>query len=902
MKSLLLTLLAGLANAVSAPAAEPAPRPNILLIVSEDNGPELGCYGDPFARTPNLDHLAAQGVRFERAFVTQAGCSQSRASILTGLYPHQHGQIGLATWGFRLSRDDTPNLVRTLKDAGYRTGIIGKLHIAPESVFPFDFRAIESGNFARKNLRAYATQAKAFIEESDRPFFLIVNYPEAHSPWLRQVEELPADPLAGNEVKAMPYMGIDPPGLRETVADYYNSIARLDALVGDLLEVLQKSGRADDTLVVYTSDHGADMLRGKRTCYEGGLRIPLLLRWPGRIEPQVRGELVSTTDLVPTVLNAAGLPAFPGLPGRALQPLLTADETPWREHVFAEYHLHSAANFFPQRAVRTDRYKLIENLLPDRKHPDFDTTLRKLSKEAAPEGAGRGPDLEAALAAAPPDVAAAYERMRRPPRFELYDLQDDPHEFRNLAGSPEHADTLAELSKTLTTWRRATQDPLLDPDILQRLAAEVGAVRSKSDGRRTDWRYPEYFRGEAPAGGEAASGNDEDDAAAIASTDHAPFLEKSELFRELSDGFTLYRIPGIVVTARGTVLAYCEARKFTGADRGEIEIHLRRSTDGGRTFSPAVQVAHFGPRLPRNPHMPEEKKKKDMGGPDEQTVNNPVAIAARDGTVHLLYCVEYMRVFHVRSDDDGETWSQPAEITEVFDRFRPELDWQAVAIGPGHGAELTGGRLVAPFWMATYEPGAPLRKAVGTVFSDDGGRTWQRGDVAVRDVGEPNIAPLPEGGAILTARNNHPQRRRLLTRSPDGATGWSGAEYAEELLESGCMAGIVAHPGTPSVPGPLLLFSNPQTVEKEGAARRDVTVHLSRDQGKTWPVSRTLQRGPSAYSDLAVLPDGTVLCFYESGTDEPVVKRPRDWAYAHLTLARFNLPWLLENVDSPNDR
>ena len=107
------------------------------------------------------------------------------------------------------------------------------------------------------------------------------------------------------------------------------------------------------------------------------------------------------------------------------------------------------------------------------------------------------------------------------------------------------------------------------------------------------------------------------------------------------------------------MLAYCEARKFSDADRGEIEIHLRRSTDGGRTFSAAKQVAHLGPRLPRNPHMPKKQGTKDMGGPDEQTVNNPVAIAARDGTVHLLYCVEYMRAFHLRSEDDGLTWSTP---------------------------------------------------------------------------------------------------------------------------------------------------------------------------------------------------------------------------------------------------
>jgi sialidase-1 len=371
-----------------------------------------------------------------------------------------------------------------------------------------------------------------------------------------------------------------------------------------------------------------------------------------------------------------------------------------------------------------------------------------------------------------------------------------------------------------------------------------------------------------------------------------PLMEKTVLFTERADGFTLYRIPGIVVTAKGTVLAYCEARKFSDADRGEIEIHLRRSIDGGRTFAPAKQVAHLGPRLPRNPHMPAKKATKDMGGPNEQTVNNPVAIATPSGAVHLIYCVEYMRAFHLHSDDDGQTWSTPVEITSTFDAFRPDLDWQAIATGPGHAIEMKDGRLCVPFWMATYEKKAPLRKAVGTIFSDDGGKTWQRGDIALPEAGEPNIAPLADGGVILTARNNDPRNRRVVARSPDGATQWTKPTFANELLEPGCMAGITTHPGRAPKPGPLLIFSNPHTTEREHAARRDVTIHLSRDDGLTWPVSKTLQSGPSAYSDLAVLPDGTVLCFYESGTDKPAIKRKRDWAYANLTLARFNLEWI----------
>lgn len=475
-----------------------APKPNILLIVSEDNGPQLGCYGDPYARTPNLDRLSSQGVRFNRAFVPQAGCSQSRASFFTGLYPHQHGQIGLATWGFRLYREDTPNLPRSLKAAGYRTGIIGKLHINPESAFPFDFHEITGANFNRKMLSDYAKHAESFITASDEPFFLSVNFPDAHDPWLRQVDGLPKTPQTGSEVKAMPYMGLDPPGMREMIADYYNSIARLDSCVGDLLAALEKSGKAANTLVIYLGDHGADFLRGKRTSYEGGLRIPLLLRWPGVIQPQARDELVSTIDLMPTVLAACGIESPPNLPGMPLQPLFANGTGKWRTHLFAEYHTHAAAaNYHPQRSVRTDRFKLIENLLPDTVNPDYADTLRKITRDAEKRGyTGFSESLHEAIANS--EARSAYAVMQKPTRYELYDLQADPHEFRNLAAAPEHADTLAALAQSLTQWREDTNDPLLKPENLARLTAEVTAVTSKSESKQLIWGYPSYFFGLEP--------------------------------------------------------------------------------------------------------------------------------------------------------------------------------------------------------------------------------------------------------------------------------------------------------------------------------------------------------------------------------------------------------------------
>lgn len=478
---LFIALLAtGLGASLPVPAAE---RPNILLIISEDNGPELGCYGEPSVKTPHLDRLAGQGVRFDRAYVPQAGCSQSRAAYLTGLYPHQNGQIGLATWKFRLYSERTPNLVRGLKNAGYRTGIIGKLHVNPAAAFPFDVHKIPSSNFGRKKLKDYAKEARRFIDGSDRPFLLSVNYPDPHRPFLRQVGGRPRNPLAADDVKPLACFGpgVDSPELRQQVADYYNCMTRLDSLVGDLLEVLEKSGKADDTLIVYFGDHGADLLRGKRTSYEGGVRIPLILRWGNRWRG-VRKELVSTLDLMPTLLTAAGLKPPANLPGRSLLPLLDGRSKRWRTHLFTEFHLHSAHNYFPQRTVRDNRFKLIQNLLPGEVNPGYDFTLNRFF-----------PGLQKTIAASP--VAAAYALMRQPPEFELYDLAADPHEFRNLAADPRHASTLNDLRARLLKWRRDTGDPLLNPENVRRLQREVRACFKDGKPEKAGLRltYPDYF-------------------------------------------------------------------------------------------------------------------------------------------------------------------------------------------------------------------------------------------------------------------------------------------------------------------------------------------------------------------------------------------------------------------------
>ncbi|MFM2141600.1 MAG: hypothetical protein RLZZ476_144 [Verrucomicrobiota bacterium] len=370
--------------------------------------------------------------------------------------------------------------------------------------------------------------------------------------------------------------------------------------------------------------------------------------------------------------------------------------------------------------------------------------------------------------------------------------------------------------------------------------------------------------------------------ATIASAE--PLLEKVDVFPANTNGIARYRIPGIVVTPKGTVLAYSEARRNSSSDWGEIEIHLRRSTDGGKTWEAGKHIAHHGTRMEGNPH------KKKGGGEKEQTVNNPVAIVDRDtGAIEFLYCINYARCYAMRSTDDGLTWSTPVDVTATFEPFRKHYEWKVIATGPGHGIQLKSGRLVVPIWLAYGKEGDHAPSAAATIYSDDHGKTWIAGDLAVPNEGEfgnPNetmLTELSDGRVMLVTRSVSKPNRKIITLSPNGAKGWSKPAFHDQLWEPICMASITAHPSQPGT----LVYSNPHTLKlnadgKETPAgrgkRENLSIKLSRDDGKTWPVSKTLDAGPSAYSDLAVLTDGTVLCLWETKND--------------IQCARFNLEWI----------
>lgn len=472
--------------------AQESTQPNILLIVSEDNGPELGCYGTQEVTTPRLDKLARNGVKFENAFVTYSVCSPSRSTLFTGLYPHQNGQIGLATHKYRMY-ESFKTLPGYLKEAGYRTGCLGKIHVNPEAAIPFDFHEIKESNFNKERLPLYAEKSAAFINASDRPFFLMVNFPDAHCPWQKQVDGMPAHPLEPEDIdKAIPFVGIDNQRLRGLTADYYNSINRLDESVGMLLDALEASGKEQNTLIIYLGDHGAQFSRGKCSNYEAGLRVPIIINWPGKVVAnQVKEELISSVDLLPTLLAVAGVEVPPNLPGISLLPLVQESQSyEPREYVFADGAGSTPFYFYPRRSVRNQRFKLIHNLAYQKENPKFEYYA------TAMYGTGT---LKESIAEASEEVRQAYQTWRKPPEFELYDLENDPYEFQDLSGDPAHASTLETLKTALKVWQESTRDPLGQPELLARLIAEVDSVNRQYPewGYRDDpnfqWKYPEYF-------------------------------------------------------------------------------------------------------------------------------------------------------------------------------------------------------------------------------------------------------------------------------------------------------------------------------------------------------------------------------------------------------------------------
>lgn len=477
-----LAALALLVLPVASPAQETKPR-NVVVVVADDMGLQAGCYGDTVAKTPNLDRLAAGGTLFTRAHCTTASCSASRSVILTGLYNHATGHYGHSHGYNHFSTyESVPTLPVLLAEAGYRTCSIGKYHVAPDYVYKFEAYRNEGIQGSRNSARM-AANAKAWIAENDdRPFFLYWCPTDPHrgggpdgfanfndKPDIYPgIERVAFDPTT---IPVPPWLP-DTPTVRDELAEYYQAISRLDQGFGDLLDALEETGHAGDTLVLFLADNGPPFPGAKTTSYEPGTNLPLVVRDPFAAKKGIKSDaLVCWADLTPTILDWCGVTPKPRPPirgqendgsidsqgpkrpvifhGKSFLPAVRTEHADGFDKTFGSHTFHEITMYYPMRVYIDGDYKLIFNVAHQLPYPfasdlyDSPTWQDVLKTDRPYYGKRRTEDY-----------------VQRP-RFELFDLGSDPDELTNLADDPKHRDRLERMQAEMKEWQKRTGDPWL---------------------------------------------------------------------------------------------------------------------------------------------------------------------------------------------------------------------------------------------------------------------------------------------------------------------------------------------------------------------------------------------------------------------------------------------------------
>ncbi|MFC3196849.1 exo-alpha-sialidase [Parapedobacter deserti] len=324
------------------------------------------------------------------------------------------------------------------------------------------------------------------------------------------------------------------------------------------------------------------------------------------------------------------------------------------------------------------------------------------------------------------------------------------------------------------------------------------------------------------------------------------------VFEPLPGQYSSTRIPALVHTKKGTLLAFAAGRIESASDWADMDLLVRRSEDGGNTWAPIQIVAERAGSKP---------------------TDNPTPIVGNDGTIHLLYQRDYAYAYYTQSTDDGLTWTPAVNITAAFEAFKSDYDWKVLAPGPGHSIQLESGRLLVPVWLADSDKLTPHRShrpsRIATVYSDDNGKTWHRGAMVpeadgFKNPSETMAVQLPDGTVMLSIRNESDKRRKGVSFSKDGISGWTKPTYDDALFEPICMSSIIA---TRYKGKNYLLFLNPDSEEIPKHPRQNLTIKVSDDNGKTWAIEQVVHDGISGYSDLAVGADGRVYCLYETKND-----------------------------------
>jgi N-sulfoglucosamine sulfohydrolase len=466
--------------ALNTSLAADAQRPNVIIFIADDvSWNDYGCYGNAAARTPNIDRLAAGGIRFDAAYLTASSCSPSRSSIITGRYPHNNGKAAELHQPISLHLPWFPELLR---EAGYYTALSGKNHMsttkpkAGQKPRPKAFDLIDAGR-AKGNSGGHANWVKITEERpKDQPFFFWFASYDAHRDWDGdgQWDELRYGPKHRPEDVIVPPFLSDDSETRDDLASYYNEVTRFDHYIGEVTATLQKQGALDNTLIFVLADNGRPFPRAKTRLHDSGMKTALVAHWPQGIQQpgSASSSIVSVIDLAPTILGAAGAPTADSMQGVNLAPIFRNVSAQPRRVAFSEHNWHDYEAL--GRSVRKDNYLLVRNWRPQQpwqgpadsvRSPSF-VSLRK--RRDANE-----------LSAAQADVFLAPR-----PEVELYRVDRDPHQLKNLAGKAELADVQKDLSMLLNKWRDETGDS--DPGDISRdsFDRETGERIVKGEGYR----------------------------------------------------------------------------------------------------------------------------------------------------------------------------------------------------------------------------------------------------------------------------------------------------------------------------------------------------------------------------------------------------------------------------------
>jgi len=413
-------------------------RPNVILITSHDIGRRLHCYGHAEVHSPALDKLAAGGAIFRNAFCAQAQCSPSRASIHTGRYPHSNGVMGLVHSAFAWDlHPDEQHLAGRLKASGYRTALAGLQHeTGRPGEMGFDEIDGGGGRWAASVADAGERFLAKFAADPGHPFYLQVGFFEGHRLPGHPNHDWGPMPADGTDSVAVPGYLKDEPATREEFAQLHGSIRSLDAAMERILAKVDACGFRDNTIILFTADHGIPFPRAKTTCYDPGLEVALLMRGPGVPAGLDVPGLVSNVDILPTLMDLLGLPCPDNVQGLSFAGVFKGGQTGARTHVFGEMTYHNYAD--PIRCVRTGTHKLIVNFMPCAAIYNCTQQWRPVSMPAFPP----------------------HPKNALHPLVELYDLEKDPWERNNCADDPACAEVRAQLLSALARHIVETEDPI----------------------------------------------------------------------------------------------------------------------------------------------------------------------------------------------------------------------------------------------------------------------------------------------------------------------------------------------------------------------------------------------------------------------------------------------------------